>query len=112
MSDESSSYYLPQLALFSFLFVSSLFYEKEYKSLHKKDDELPARMISFYIFYVLIAVSWVIFLIYVKRSDLLTQNDPYSFGRFVYVFGTVAISCLIASIIKIVSYYPDKKKFK
>ena len=97
LSDIATSYYLPQLGLISFIFATSFFYEKKYKS--------GAWTIVFNVF---IAVLCGIILVYLKRSDLLLDNEPYSFGRFIYVFGITIISCLIAFLLMMNSYYPEK----
>jgi hypothetical protein len=79
LSDISAFYFLPQLCLWSFIFISSFFYEKISQSTSSNEKHV----IRATIFSVLIAVLWVIFLIYLKRSDLPTGNDPYSANRFI-----------------------------
>ena len=101
LSDESATYYLPQLGMISFAFAVSFFYEKKYKS-----------GVWSIVFNVLIAFLCAITLVYLKRSGLLPDNGLYSFGRFIYVFGTVIICCLIAFALSINAYYPEKIKIK
>jgi len=97
LSDDSPVYYLPQLGLISFIFVFSFFYGKKSQ---------PS--VWTILFNVLIAAFCGITLVYLKRSDLLLYNDPYSFGRFIYVFGIAVMMCLIAFILLMNTYYPEK----
>jgi hypothetical protein len=100
LSDESPSHNLPHLFLMSSVFASSLFYE----TIYKKFDSFTSWKKSSILVYVLgasISVACLIFLIYLKRFDLLSYNEPYSFGRFIYVFGVVAAGCLITSLLMI-----------
>ncbi|WNY29024.1 hypothetical protein MmiEs2_12380 [Methanimicrococcus stummii] len=94
LSDESAVHNLPHLANWSILFVSTFFFKPAVELLNQKDKELSFFVRTFLC--SVVAALWGIFLIYVKRSDLLDYNEAYSVGRFVYVFGTVAVSCLIA----------------
>lgn len=106
LSEVSSTYYLLQLGFWSFIFMSSFFFERMYKLTFSEEKSAIWKIIL----NVLIAGSWAIILFYVKRSDLLTDNDPYSAGRFIYVFGTAAVSCLIASALMMILCYPEKLK--
>ncbi|TDQ67820.1 hypothetical protein C7391_1373 [Methanimicrococcus blatticola] len=104
LSDESSTHYLLHLGLWSFIFISSFFFERMYQFISSEEKPVIWKII----FNVFIAGSWAIILFYLKWSGLLTSNDPYSFGRFIYVFGTVAVSCLIAFMLLSLTYYPEK----
>ena len=96
LSDESHSHNLQHLFWMSFLFTSSLFYEMIVKKVDNSSwKSWNKSAVLMYILGGVISVSFVIFLIYARRFDLLPYNEPYSFARFVYVFGVVAAGCLM-----------------
>ncbi|WNY24157.1 hypothetical protein MmiHf6_14860 [Methanimicrococcus hongohii] len=109
LSDESAFYYLPQLGLWSFVFAAMLFLS----FIYDKKGQLPMSdksMALAALAGIVILLIWVIILVYIKRLDLLAENEIYSIGRFVYVFGTAILSCLIVSVLVIFSLKPQNFK--
>mgnify|MGYP001024513417 FL=1 len=94
LSDESSFYYFLHLALLSFIFASSLFYDKKHLNSHNWNNKTKHLTIAG----IFISVFWFLFLIYIKRSDLLIENAPYSKERFIYVLSVCGVSFLIGYI--------------
>ena len=87
LSDASAFYYLPKLGWPAIIFAASFFYEKICKS----ESGVWTIILNF-----LIAFLCVVGLVCLKRFGGLPDNDPYSLGRFIYVFGTVFVCCLMS----------------
>lgn len=102
LSDESSVYYLLHLASGSFVLVHSFYF---FKTNYYQN-------FNFWIilFNMVIAGFWMILLVYIKRFDVLPENEIFSLGRFVYVFGVTFLSLFIALISMKISLSVNKKQ--
>lgn len=106
LSDESAVHNLLYLSNSSAAFISSFFIKPVYQLLKQNKTELFS--VVRILFGAAGAALWAFFLVYVKRSDILDYNEAYSIGRFVYVFGTVALSSLISFALMKISFHPKK----